>query len=277
MSDTKKLTNKTAWVTGSSRGIGRVVAAHLASLGANVVIHGTSLTSTQAFGEAPSLESVANRIQKDSGQEVLSVWGDLSDEITVSQIIEQVIQRFGQIDILVNCAGGDIGAQGAMGENAGKPVVNDAVFISPQDSRAVIERNLMTCILVCQAVAPLMIERKEGWVVNIGSIAGLYGRESGAIYGAAKAAVHAYTRALAAQLRSNNVYVNCVAPGPIITPRFVASRPIDESKQHTDGTLERYGVPIEIAKAVEFFVSSDSSYVTGQVLRVDGGGQLWPA
>ena len=64
---------------------------------------------------------------------------------------------------------------------------------------------------------------------------------------------------------------------PIITPRFVASRPIDESKQVTEGTLERYGVPMEIAKAVEFFVTSDSSYVTGQILRVDGGGQLWPA
>ena len=274
---TERLQNRTAWITGSSRGIGRVLAEHLASLGANVVIHGTSPTSTQAFNEAPSLEAVANEIQASTDAIVLSVWGDLSDEARVAELVGQVHHRFGQIDILVNCAGGDIGAQGAMGENAGKPVANDAVFISSQDTRAVLDRNLMTCLLVCQAVAPEMMERREGWIVNIGSIAGLAGRESGAIYGAAKAAVHAYTRALADQLRPYNVYANCVAPGPIITPRFVASRPIDESKQNSEGTLERYGVPMEIAKAVEFFVTSDSSYVTGQVLRVDGGGQLWPA
>ena len=164
-----------------------------------------------------------------------------------------------------------------MGENAGKPVTNDAVFISPQDTQAVINRNLLTCILACQAVAPEMMERKEGWILNIGSIAGLSGRQSGAIYGAAKAAVHAYTRALADQLRPFNVYANCIAPGPIVTPRFIASRPIDESKNIPEGTLERYGTPMEIAKAVEFFVTSDSSYITGQVLRVDGGGELWPA
>lgn len=277
MSDTKRLKGKTAWVTGSSRGIGRVVAEHLASLGANVAIHGTSPTSTQAFNEAPSLEAVAKDIQAATEARILPVWGDLTDDEIVTKLVEQIHAEFGQIDILVNCAGGDIGAQGTMGENAGKPITNDAVFISTKDVRAVIDRNLMTCLLVCQAVAPEMIERKAGWIVNIGSIAGLAGRESGAIYGAAKAAVHAYTRALAAQLRPSNVYANCVAPGPIITPRFVASRPIDEGKQMAEDTLERYGMPIEIARAVEFFVTNDSSYVTGQVLRVDGGGQLWPA
>ncbi|MBV7333544.1 SDR family NAD(P)-dependent oxidoreductase [Chloroflexi bacterium TSY] len=273
MSNTKRLENKAVWVTGSSRGIGRVVAEHLASLGARVAIHGTSPTSTQAFNEAPSLDAVADSIQEATGMDVIPVWGDLSDEQTVAQIH----QRIGQIDILVNCAGGDIGAQGTMGENAGKPVINDAIFISPKDVRAVIDRNLFTCILACQAGAPEMIERKAGWIVNIGSIAGLFGRESGAIYGAAKAAVHTYTRALADQLRSHNVYANCIAPGPIVTPRFVASRPVDESQQITEGTLERYGAPLEIARAVEFFVTGDSSYITGQVLRVDGGRQLWPA
>lgn len=277
MSRPLRLEKKTAWVSGSSRGIGRVVAEHLASLGARVAIHGTSPTSTQAFNEAPSLEAVAQEIAQTSGSEVLPVWGDLSDEQVVTRLVAQIHQHLGPIDILVNCAGGDIGAQGATGENAGKPVSNDAIFISAQDTRTVINRNLMTCILTCQAVAPEMMERHQGWIVNIGSVAGLSGRSSGAIYGAAKAAVHTYTRSLADQLRSSNVYVNCIAPGAIVTPRFLASRTIDARKNVSGGTLERYGIPMEIAKAVEFLVTSDSSYISGQVLRVDGGGQLWPA
>jgi 3-oxoacyl-[acyl-carrier protein] reductase len=77
-------------------------------------------------------------------------------------------------------------------------------------------------------------------------------------------------------LRPHNVYVNVIAPGPIVTPRFLASRPIDEDNKVTGGTLERYGWPIEVARAVAFFVTGGSSYISGQVLRVDGGRQLWP-
>jgi len=273
----KRLEGKTAWVTGSSRGIGRVIASHLSSLGAKVAIHGTSPTSTRAFNEADSLEAVAQEITTTYDSIVLPVWGDLTDADTVKKIAGQIRQEFGQIDILVNCAGGDIGSQGVMGENAGKPLSNDAVFVAVEDVRAVFDRNIMTCILCCREVAPEMIARKEGWIVNIGSISGLAGYVNGTIYSSAKAAVHEYTRCLAAQLRPDNVRANVVAPGPIITPRFEASRPINKARKLTDGTLERYGWPIEIARAVEFLVTPDSSYITGQVLRVDGGMQLWPA
>jgi 3-oxoacyl-[acyl-carrier protein] reductase len=194
----------------------------------------------------------------------------------VQRIAGEVRERFGRIDILVNCAGGDIGAQGAMGANAGKPYSNNPIDISYEDIRAVLDRNLMTCILVCREVAPGMMERRSGWIVNIGSVAGLAGRENEAIYCTAKAAVHEYSRCLAAMLRPYNVYVNVIAPGPIVTARFLASRPIDESSKIMDGTLERYGWPIEVARAVAFLVTSDSSYTSGQVLRVDGGRQLWP-
>ena len=273
----KRLEGKIAWVTGSSRGIGRVIADHLAYLGAKVAVHGTSPTSTRAFNEADSLEAVAQAIAAAHGGAVLPVCGDLTEALTVKQAADQIRRVFGQIDILVNCAGGDIGSQGAMGQNAGKPLSNDAVFIAVEDVRTVLERNIMTCILCCREVVPEMITRKAGWIVNIGSIGGLSGHAQGAIYSSAKAAVHEYTRCLADQLRPYNVRANVVAPGPIITPRFVASRPIDEAKKLTDGTLERYGWPIEIARVVEFLVTQDSSYVTGQVLRVDGGIQLWPA
>ncbi len=271
------LYDKTAWVTGSSRGIGRVIADHLASLGARVVVHGTSPHSTRAFNEADSLDAVAQEIAQKYGSAILAVAGDLTDEVTVQTLAGQIVQHFGQIDILVNCAGGDIGAQGTMGENGGKPRDNDALFMSLEDIKHVLDRNLMTCLLCCRAVAPAMMERKAGWIVNIGSVGATGGRDHGVIYGTAKAAVHHYSRCLAAQLRSHNVYVNVVAPGSTMTPRFLASRAIDETQRTAQDTLNRYGHSIEIARAVEFFVTPASSYVTGQVLRVDGGNQLWPA
>ncbi|MEZ4712349.1 MAG: SDR family oxidoreductase [Caldilineaceae bacterium] len=273
----KLFTNQTAWVTGSSRGIGRVVAAHLAHLGARVAIHGTSPTSTRAFGEADSLQAVADEIGQMYDAEVLPVHGDLTDEALVNGMVEQIHGRFGQIDILVNCAGGDIGAQGTMGENAGKPIHNDAVNVALADIHAVLDRNLLTCILVCRAVAPEMMARKAGRIINIGSIAGLGGRTNGAIYAAAKAGMHTYSRCLAHQLRPYNVPVNVIAPGGIVTPRFLASRPVAESHLVSEGTLERYGTSQEIADAVAFLASDAASYISGQVLRVDGGGQLWPA
>ncbi|MCH2337828.1 MAG: SDR family oxidoreductase [Pseudomonadales bacterium] len=274
---TTRLAGKVAWVTGSSRGIGRAVAAHLAELGADVAIHGTTPTSTQAFEEAESLDAVAQEIANETGANVLAVHGDLTDLDVVENHVASIRSHFGHIDILVNNAGGDIGTQGVTGENAGKPVANDAINVSLEDIRTVLDRNLMTCILPCREVAPEMVERKQGWIVNIGSIAGLSGHAREVVYGVSKAAVHEYTRCLAAQLRPDGGYVNAIAPGEIITARFVASRPTNEDRKVRDGALTRYGWPDEIARTVEFFVTNNSSYITGQILRVDGGAQLFPS
>jgi len=270
-----KLDGKVAWVTGSSRGIGRVIATFLAGQGAEVAIHGTSPYSTQAFDEASSLDAVAKEIAKNTNKSIFPTCGDLTDEATVSRIYTQVEDEFGSLDILVNCAGGDIGTAGTSGPMAGKPANNDPINIDISDIRAVMDRNLMTCILCSRIVTPSMMERKSGRIVSIGSVAGLQGVSNSAIYATAKAAVHEYTRCLADMLRPYNVTANVIAPGDIETPRFLASRVVDESMRQSNETLIRYGQSIEIARAVGFLASDDNTYITGQVLRVDGGKQIW--
>jgi 3-oxoacyl-[acyl-carrier protein] reductase len=277
MNQAQPLAGKIAWVTGSSRGLGRVIATHLGRLGAAVAVHGTTPTSARAFGEGTSLEQVAGDLAEQSGAEILPVYGDLTDSDTVDRIVGEIRARFGRIDILINNAGGDIGAAGTGGPNAGKPQPNDCVFIPIADVKAILDRNLLSCILVCRAVAPEMMERRRGWIVNLGSVAAHSGREDGAIYAAAKAGLTHYSRCLAVQLRPYNVPVNVIAPGGTVTARFLAAHQIDQAKVDATGTLVRYGQPEEVARTVEFLVSDPGPFVSGQVIRVDGGDQTWPA
>lgn len=275
MSERKPLEGKIAWVTGSSRGIGRVLAERLCRDGAVVAVHGTRPDSPQAFGEGESMEQVARDIAAAAGGEALAVWGDVTDEAEIARIAAEIRSRYGRIDILVNCAGGDIGAGGTGVGRGGRPEGDDCLNISVSDIRAVLDRNLLSCILCCREVAPEMRERRDGRIINIGSTAGTYGREAGAIYAVAKAGVHHYTRCLAFQLRPDNVTVNCISPGGTVTQRFLAIHKIDDNRLVDEGTLSRYGQPSEVAAAVAFIASPESQYVSGQVIVIDGGEHPW--
>ncbi len=269
--DPELLAGQVAWVTASARGLGRAIAERLARCGAAVAVHSRSDRTAAEFGEAPSTRHVAEEIAS-FGAAVTTVFADISDPDQARTAAETIERELGPIDILVNNAGGDIGAQG-------RPDPNDATGISDEDVRAVLDRNLMTTLHACRAVSPRMVERGGGRIVNIGSVDAFLAQTHGAIYAAAKAGQAHYTRCLAGQLRQHNITVNMVAPGGSPSGRFVATGQADPKLLGAMDrpTLIRYAHPDEIARAVQFFVSPLAAFVSGQILRVDGGQQLSPA
>jgi len=271
----KPLASQVAWVTGSSRGLGRVMAEELARLGARVAIHGSRPDSPRTFDEGGTMEELAAEIAEATQADILPTWGDVTSEAEMHRVAEEIRSRWQQIDILVCCAGGDIGAGGTGVGRGGRPDQDDCLNISLADLQSVMDRNLLGTMLCCREVAPEMIARKQGRIVTIGSIAGCIGRPSGSIYSVAKAGVHAWTRCLAEQLRPHNIPVNCVAPGGTVTERFKRIHDTDPERFVTEGTLERYGRPEEVASVVGFLCTDPARFVSGQIIRVDGASQTF--
>ena len=268
--ETPLLAGKTALVTGAGRGLGRAFAERLAALGCAVAVHGRREHGPAEYGEGTTLSDTAREIAAAHGVTTLPLIGDLAGADGAEGVVAAAIDGLGGIDILVNNAGGDIGADGA------KPDPNDGIMVGAADVRAVIDNNLLSTILTCQPVARHMMERRSGRIATVTSVAAFQGRSHGVIYGTAKAAAIHYTRCLADQLRPYEIMVNSIAPGETRTGRFLATRAVDPERLAEDGTLARIATVDEVARVVEFFAGPLGAFVSGQVLRVDGGGQCWP-
>lgn len=265
------LEGQVALVTGAGRGLGRAFAERLASLGCHVAVHGMREQGPSEYGGTETLTDVAGAIAQANGVRTVKVLADLTRAPDIERTVDTVLAALGPIDILVHNAGGDIAAAG------GKPDPNDVVHIKEADVRAVIDRNLLSTIFVCQRVARGMMERRRGRIVTISSVAAFKGRTQASIYATAKAGAVHFTRCLADQMRPYNVTVNAIAPGDTRTERFMATRAVDPARLAEDGTLDRIALVDEVARVVEFFAGPLGAFVSGQVVRVDGGGQAWPA
>jgi 3-oxoacyl-[acyl-carrier protein] reductase len=266
----KELAGKIAFVTGSGRGLGRQMAERLAELGADVAIHDMDWNAPAKYGEAPDLGSVAKEMEK-YGTRTMAVVGNIGDQAAVRKMKEDIYARLGEVNVLVNCAGGDIGAKG------GKPSPNNALEIPLDDIQTEVNNNLIGTMIVSQIFILPMRARGEGTVVNVASAAAHMGCSPEAVYATLKAAVVHWTRCLAKELLNDGVRINCVSPGPTKTARFQATRVLDPLKMDSSSkSLNRYAEPSEIADAVAFLASPRSKFINGQVLRVDGGITLFP-
>jgi 3-oxoacyl-[acyl-carrier protein] reductase len=251
------LTGKIALITGSSRGLGRHYALHLARAGADVIIHDVNENAAAEFGEALSGPAVAEEMRA-LGRRAAYFSADLTDSLQAEHLIRQVLDVFDHIDILVNNAGGDIGAR------TPRPDPNDALDIDPDDIRSVIDRNLLTTMYTCKFGGVHMRGRRSGKIINVGSIAGHIPVQNGMIYAAAKTAITHYTRCLAEQLRPYSVNVNCLAPAPTYTGRFLATRTVDS--QQGLSRLQQVAQPEDMAQIMLFLAGPQSDFLTGETI-----------
>ena len=243
---TQRLTGKVALITGGSRGIGAEIARRFAEQGANIVI---------SYASSPEAAKEVVSSARKSGAEAEAIQADSGNSGQVESLVQQTVKRFGRLDILVNNAG--IFAGGSLEDS------------SDEDFQTTIDINVRAVFVAAREAAKSMTE--GGRIINIGSIFGERVPMPGiGLYSMSKFAVAGFTRAWARDLGAKGITVNCIQPGPINTDMNPEDG--DLSEILTPGTaLGRYGRPREIADTAVFLASSESSYVTGTVIDVDGG------
>ncbi len=242
------LTDKVAIVTGSSRGIGRAIALKLAEAGATVVVNGVS--------EPSAVDSVVEEIMVMQRQS-LAVLADVSSSSDVNRMVETVMATYGRVDILVNNAG----------------ITRDQLVLrmSDEDWDKVMNVNLKSVFLCTRAVLRHMIRQRWGRIISISSVVGIMGNAGQANYAAAKAGIIGFTRTVAKEVASRGITANAIAPGFIETDM---TQKLDEKyRQFLQGLIPmgELGTPRDVAEAVAFLASDGARYITGQVLKVDGG------
>ncbi|HAL62497.1 MAG TPA: beta-ketoacyl-ACP reductase [Chloroflexi bacterium] len=242
------LTGRVALVTGGSRGIGRAIALKLASLGAKVAVN-------YRTNEAAAQEVI--REIASQGGEAIALQGDVKDADQARDLVKNTLEAFGRLDILVNNAG----------------ITKDTLLARMKESDwdLVIDTNLKGAYHCTKAALRPMLKQHYGRIVNITSVSGLVGQIGQANYSASKAGLVGFTKAVAKELGSRNITVNAIAPGYVPTDQtaHLPSELVEAFLKLTP--LGRPGTPEEIAHAVAFFASDEASYITGQVLSVDGG------
>lgn len=243
-----KLDNKVAIVTGAGQGIGRAISLELAKEGAKIIVSDIN---------QETIDKTVEEI-KSLGIDVIGVKADVSNSSEVEEMVKKALEHFGSIDILVN--------------NAGIYPFKPLIELSEEDWNKVLNINLKGCFNCTRAVVDTMIKQKSGRIINITSIAGaVVGYSNLTHYCASKAGILGFTRATALELAPYKINVNAIAPGLIRTPGTEALG--EEMLKQIEQSIpfKRAGKPEEIARAVVFLASNDSSYMTGQMLVIDGG------
>ena len=239
---------KTVLVTGGSRGIGKEVALKFAENGYDVILNYVS-DKTDVDGLTKEL--------KDKGAESLILKADVSNAEEVENVVKQAIEKFGKIDVLVN--------------NAGITKDNLLMRMSEEEFDKVLEINLKGTFIVTKAVTKYMMKKRQGAIINLSSVVGVAGNAGQCNYSASKAGIIGFTKSVAKELASRNIRANAVAPGFIATDMTEVLPDAVKENIHNQIPLKRMGTAKEVAELIYFLGSDASSYITGQVINIDGG------